>query len=231
MGSARRKLRWVADELWVIDKAGRVKRQINPLATLAQAIIRGLPTWQHVRKMAPYFPGVVMGFVEQWKQSRRDKAQDEAWRALELANAPRLLEAVKSGASINVPDGAGFSLALRAIQQGHYPLLSALDKSGADWNLPLPDGRTALHLAVESSQSLWVKAMLDRGVDTERSSIMGLTPLHLAARIGSGQIIRMLHAAGASWQAKDKQGLNPLEVLQKMHPALHSTWDRVVRGD
>lgn len=171
-----------------------------------------------------------MGFIEQWKRSRQDRAQDDAWNALRDVDGAKLLDAVKSGASVNMLDGAGFSLGHRAIEQDKFPLLSALDKAGADWNLPLPDGRTALHLAVESGQSLWVKAMLDRNVDLERSSIMGATALNAAARLGSSHIIRMLHQAGASWEAKDRQGLTPLGILEKMHPALHATWNRVVNS-
>lgn len=169
-----------------------------------------------------------MDFVDKWKKARQEKAQARAWEAFDQENGPALLDAVKSGASVNEPDGAGMTMAHRAVQSQKPSMLPVLDQAGADWNVPLLDGRSVLHLAVDSGQSLWVNAMLSRHVDLERSTLAGLTPLHLACRQGAAQLIRMLDQAQASWLARDRQGATPLDVLGKTHPGLHATWKRVL---
>lgn len=151
------------------------------------------------------------------RQNSVDRAGEELLIAVHARDVAGLRSALRSGASVERENGAGYTAAMIAVSIGSVDCLAELLDAGADVSQTEERGWSVAMLAAVAGDAGCMELALERGADIEQADAFGNTAAILAAYYGSRECLEMLIGRGADVvEARDSGGLDCLMCVAKM---------------
>lgn len=122
---------------------------------------------------------------------------------------------LKSGASVDEPDGSARTPLHLAVERGNVALVNALLARKARSSERDRLGWTPLHHAAAENKLEVARALLAGGVDFHALSERGGTALHEAAASAGADMIRLLLDAGVDPTVVSKNGVTALDIARE----------------
>ena len=117
--------------------------------------------------------------VPSWGASfkKRDITDSEFLELCEKGNTQKVIEAIHSGANVDVLNNSGETMLIWAVNNGHADVVNALIEAGAEVNVCDRFGWTSLMLAAKNGYTDIVNALIKAGADVNAKNRDGETPL------------------------------------------------------
>merc|ERR1711988_1347580 len=126
----------------------------------------------------------------------------------------------RAGASLVVPNFAGWTPLHRACFNGHVDVLTFLldrDQTSDSAVYPSLDvtnhyGSTPLHVAIPNGNKEVVEVLIDAGAPLEARNASGDTPLHFAVICRQSNMVELLLTRGAEASTRNNEGFIPVDT-------------------